>query len=77
MTRVQAAAKRRQAQRLYLPVIARQDWVAVLDKQGQIRGFLRADGFRVLPPAQPHTPEIKHQNRLQPNSSMRKRLLNS
>lgn len=33
------------AQWLYLPVMARQDWVAVLDKQGQIRGFLRGDGF--------------------------------
>lgn len=30
---------------LYLPVIARQDWVAVLDKQGQIQGFLKGDGF--------------------------------
>ena len=30
---------------LYLPVIARQDWVAVLDKHGQIQGFLRGDGF--------------------------------
>jgi hypothetical protein len=30
---------------LYLPVVARQDWVAVLDKQGQIQGFLRGDGF--------------------------------
>ena len=29
----------------YLPVIARQDWVAVLDQQGQIQGFLRGDGF--------------------------------
>lgn len=29
----------------YLPVVARQDWVAVLDKQGQIQGFLRGDGF--------------------------------
>ena len=29
----------------YLPVIARQDWVSVLDKQGQIQGFLRGDGF--------------------------------
>ena len=29
----------------YLPVIARQDWVAVLNKQGQIQGFLRGDGF--------------------------------
>ena len=33
------------AQWLYLPVMARQDWVAVLDKQGQIQGFLRGDGF--------------------------------
>lgn len=30
---------------LYLPVIARQDWVAVLDQQGQIQGFLKGDGF--------------------------------
>ena len=29
----------------YLPVVARQDWVAVLDKQGQIQCFLRGDGF--------------------------------
>lgn len=29
----------------YLPVVARQDWVAALDKQGQIQGFLRGDGF--------------------------------
>ena len=29
----------------YLPVVARQDWVAVLDKQGQIQGFLKGDGF--------------------------------
>lgn len=33
------------AQWLFLPVVARQDWVAVLDKQGQIQGFLRGDGF--------------------------------
>lgn len=33
------------AQWLYLPVIARQDWVAVLDNQGQIQGFLKGDGF--------------------------------
>lgn len=33
------------AQWLYLPVIARQDWVAVLNKQGQIQGFLKGDGF--------------------------------
>jgi hypothetical protein len=30
---------------LYLPVVARQDWVAVLDKQGMIQGFLKGDGF--------------------------------
>lgn len=29
----------------YLPVVARQDWVAVLNKQGQIQGFLKGDGF--------------------------------
>lgn len=33
------------AQWLYLPVMARQDWVAVIDKQGQIQGFLKGDGF--------------------------------
>ena len=33
------------AQWLYLPVMARQDWVAVLDRQGQIQGFLKGDGF--------------------------------
>lgn len=30
---------------LYLPVMARQDWVAILDKQGRILGFLPGDGF--------------------------------
>jgi hypothetical protein len=30
---------------MYLPVVARQDWVAVLDEQGQIQGFLKGDGF--------------------------------
>ena len=30
---------------MYLPVVARQDWIAVLDKQGQIQGFLKGDGF--------------------------------
>ena len=33
------------AQWMYLPVVARQDWVAVLNKQGQIQGFLTGDGF--------------------------------
>lgn len=33
------------AQWLYLPVIARQDWVVVLNQQGQIQGFLKGDGF--------------------------------
>lgn len=32
-------------QLLYLPVVGRQDWVAVIDKQGQIQGFLKGDGF--------------------------------
>ena len=32
-------------QLLYLPVVGRQDWVAVLDKQGEIQGFLKGDGF--------------------------------
>jgi hypothetical protein len=30
---------------LYLPVIARQDWIAIINKQGQIQGFLPGDGF--------------------------------
>ena len=30
---------------LYLPVVGRQDWVAILDKRGQIQGFLKGDGF--------------------------------
>lgn len=29
----------------YLPVVGRQDWVAVLDAQAQIQGFLKGDGF--------------------------------
>jgi hypothetical protein len=29
----------------YVPVIARQDWIAILGKQGQIEGFLKGDGF--------------------------------
>jgi hypothetical protein len=33
------------AQWFYLPVVGRQDWVAVLDQQGQIQGFLKGDGF--------------------------------
>ena len=33
------------AQLHYLPVVGRQDWVAVLDVQGQIQGFLKGDGF--------------------------------
>ena len=35
------------AQWLYLPVIAWQDWVAVLDKQGQIRDSCAATGFKL------------------------------
>lgn len=30
---------------VYLPVIGRQDWVAVLDQKAQIQGFLKGDGF--------------------------------
>ncbi|MEO5659883.1 MAG: hypothetical protein ABIQ90_08820 [Polaromonas sp.] len=33
------------AQWWYLPVVGRQDWVAVLNAQGQIEGFLPGDGF--------------------------------
>lgn len=33
------------AQWRYLPVIARQDWVAVLDAKGEIVGYLQGDGF--------------------------------
>ena len=33
------------AEWLYLPVVARQDWVAVLDNRGHIQGFLKGDGF--------------------------------
>ena len=33
------------AQWMYVPVIARQDWVALLNAQGQIQGFLKGDGF--------------------------------
>lgn len=29
----------------YLPVIGRQDWIAVLNDRGQIQGFLKGDGF--------------------------------
>jgi hypothetical protein len=33
------------AQWQYVPVIARQDWIAILGKQGQIEGYLKGDGF--------------------------------
>ena len=33
------------SQWMYLPVVARQDWIAILDQQGQIQGFLKGDGF--------------------------------
>jgi hypothetical protein len=29
----------------YLPIRARQDWIAVLDKDAQIQGYLKGDGF--------------------------------
>ena len=30
---------------VYLPVMGRQDWVAVLDQKAKIQGFLKGDGF--------------------------------
>ena len=33
------------SQWMYLPVRGRQEWVAILDKRGQIQGFLKGDGF--------------------------------
>ena len=30
---------------MYLPVLGREDWIALLDKDGVIYGFLRGDGF--------------------------------
>lgn len=30
---------------MYLPVVARQDWIAVLNDKGAIMGFLKGDGF--------------------------------
>jgi len=30
---------------VYLPVVGRQDWIAILDNAGQIQGFLPGDGF--------------------------------
>lgn len=33
------------AQWQYLPVVARQDWIAVLDDKGMVMGFLKGDGF--------------------------------
>lgn len=29
----------------YLPVVGRQDWVALIDGDGQIQGFIKGDGF--------------------------------
>jgi hypothetical protein len=29
----------------YLPVLGRQDWIAIIDRSGQIQGFLPGDGF--------------------------------
>jgi hypothetical protein len=33
------------AQWQYVPVIARQDWIAILGNQGQVEGYLKGDGF--------------------------------
>ena len=44
----QALAAKHQASTeewFYAPIIARQDWVAVLDARGQIVGYLEGDGF--------------------------------
>lgn len=30
---------------LYLPVVARQEWIAILDDKGMVIGFLKGDGF--------------------------------
>lgn len=30
---------------MYMPVVGRQDWVAILNQQGVIQGFLKGDGF--------------------------------
>ncbi|QRR34260.1 pilus assembly protein [Hydrogenophaga sp. YM1] len=32
---------------MYLPVVHRQDWIAILDGQGQLLGFVPGDGFAV------------------------------
>ena len=32
-------------QLMYLPVVSRKDWIAVLDGEGKIQGFLEGDGF--------------------------------
>lgn len=29
----------------YLPVLGRQDWIALLDQKGSVQGFLKGDGF--------------------------------
>lgn len=34
-------------QLMYLPIQARRNWIAVIDRQGEIQGFLQGDGFQV------------------------------
>lgn len=29
----------------YVPVVGRQDWIAILDDRGEVKGFLQGDGF--------------------------------
>ncbi len=49
----QQAQAQAQAQRMgvevesmtYLPIIARQDWIALLDRRGHVKGFLKGEGF--------------------------------
>jgi hypothetical protein len=43
--RLQLAAGAEAKQLRYVPIMARQDWVAVLNSQGAIVGYLKGDGF--------------------------------
>lgn len=44
-TQAGESAGRAASQLRYLPIIARQDWVAVLNPQGVVVGYLQGDGF--------------------------------
>lgn len=43
-----AAVKISSNEALFLPVVHRQDWIAILDKSANILGFVQGDGFEVL-----------------------------